>query len=150
METIKINNKEYLLNIEQAKAQGLLKEKDNKPRSWEEYERQNEPRIGTYCNARDFSLGDSISFSALNSLEEARALNALGKLIQLRDAWWGDWKPDWKDNEQHKYVIHYYVGEITKERLMYTSYILSFPTAEMRDDFLFTFRNFIEQAKMFL
>lgn len=149
METIKINNKEYLLNIKQAKAQGLLKEKDNKPRSWEEYERQNEPRIGTYCNARDFSLGDSISFSALNSLEEARAFCALGKLIQLRDAWWGDWRPDWK-KETIKYSIIAFYNQIVKGATTHNSYILIFPTKEMRDDFLDTFRDLIEQAKMFL
>lgn len=150
METIKINNKEYLLNIEQAKSQGVLIEKNIKPQSWEEYERQNEPRISTYCNARDFSLGDSISFSALNSLEEARAFNALGKLIQLRDAWIGEWRPDWTNSNSTKYVIYQSGGKFNTDFSYDSSYVLAFPTEEMRDDFLFTFRNLIEQAKMFL
>lgn len=40
METIKINGKEYQLDIDKAKEQGLLKEKDGKPRSWEEYDKK--------------------------------------------------------------------------------------------------------------
>ena len=39
METIEINGKSYLIDIEKATEQGLLKEKDSKPRSWEEYDR---------------------------------------------------------------------------------------------------------------
>ena len=150
METIKINNKEYFFDIEKAKFQGLLKEKTNRLRSWKEFEKQNTPRTGTYCDASQFNLGDRLSFSVLSSSDEAKAFCALGKLIQLRDAWIGEWRPDWENDEQPKYVIHYYVGEIIKERLMYTSCILSFPTKEMRDDFLFTFPDLIEQAKMFL
>lgn len=37
MKTIEIDGKSYLINIEKATKQGVLKEKGNKPRSWEEY-----------------------------------------------------------------------------------------------------------------
>ena len=39
MKTIEIDGKSYLIDIEKATEQGLLKEKDNKPHSWEEYDR---------------------------------------------------------------------------------------------------------------
>lgn len=104
METIQINGKSYLIDIEKATEQGLLKEKNNRPRSWEEYEEQNNPRTGAYCDAKHFNRGDHLSFSILSSSDEAKAFCALGKLIQLRDAWWGDWRPNWKDNE-FKYCI---------------------------------------------
>ena len=36
-ELLTLNGKEYLLDIEQAEKLGLLKEKDNKVRSWKEF-----------------------------------------------------------------------------------------------------------------
>ena len=144
METIKINGKEYLLDIEQAKSQGLLREKYNRPRSWEEY--VNTQPCGVNSTNDVYHIGEYDSF---NSLEEAKAFCALGKLIQLRDAWWGDWRPNWEDNE-YKYNIEIYFNRIDIAYHANLSYILAFPTAEMRDDFLNTFRDLIEQAKMFL
>ena len=148
METIKINNKEYLLDIEQAKSQGLLREKYNRPRSWEEYTEATSGIIG-YKASLHYSGAYDNQYNIFKNVDEARAFCALGKLIQLRDAWWGDWRPDWKDNE-YKYNIEIYFNRIDIAYHTNLSYILAFPTAEMRDDFLSTFRDLIEQAKMFL
>ena len=144
METIKINNKEYQLDIEKAKSQGLLKEKDNRPRSWEEY--ANTQLSGVSSTDDVYHIGKYDSF---NSLEEAKAFCVLGKLIQLRNAWWGDWRPDWK-NKELKYCICTYGNSIETGICTGSSRMLSFPTIEMQDDFLKTFRDLIEQAKMFL
>lgn len=136
METIIINDKEYQLDIDKAKEQGLLKEKDDKPLSWEEYCNNTKRNIYEYC---DFS-----------SREESMAFIALGKLIQLRDAWWGNWRPDWHINSQCKYTIEVEENRIGKMQVSSINAILVFPTQEMRDDFLKTFRDLIEKAKMFL
>lgn len=136
MKTIEINGKEYQLDVEKAKELGLLKEKDTRPRSWEEYCNNTRRNTYEYC---DFS-----------SREESMAFIALGKLIQLRDAWWGDWKPDWHINSKCKYTIEVDCGKINKLRVSSINATLVFPTEEMRDDFLKTFRNIIEQAKIFL
>ena len=144
METIKINGEEYLLDIEQAKSQGLLKEKNNKPRSWGEY--LNTQPCGVNSTNDVYHIGEYDSF---NSLEEAKAFCVLGKLIQLRDSWWGDWRPNWEDNE-YKYSIVSLCNKIDTTYSSNLLYILAFPTAEMRDDFLNTFRNLIEEGKMFL
>lgn len=141
MKTIEIDGQLYLIDIEKAKEQGLLKEKDSKPRSWEEYEKNN-----SYCYVPDIRS----KYNYFNSIEEANAFCALGKLIQLRDAWWGDWKPDWHISSKCKYAIKVNCGKISKLELSSISTILAFPTKEMRDDFLKTFRDMIEQAKMFL
>ncbi len=155
METIQINGKSYLIDIEKATEQGLLKEKDNKPQSWEEYSDMREKVFGQgYITGYDQYAANhrgnyNTIYDVFNSSDEAKAFCALGKLIQLRDAWWGEWRPDWKDNE-FKYSIGIYFNRIDITYHANLSYILAFPTAEMRDDFLSTFRDLIEQAKMFL
>ena len=155
METIEINGKSYLIDIEKATEQGLLKEKDSRPLSWEEYSDKYEEKIGHYTNASEIDTDAQCRacrcYDSFNSEDEARAFCALGKLIQLRDAWWGDWRPDWKNNSEYKYTIEIGEETVTKLRVYYTfNTILIFPTEEMRDDFLDTFYDLIEQAKMFL
>lgn len=145
METIEINGKPYLIDTEKAIEQGLLKEKDNKPRSWREYD-------AAMDNGR-YGAGEAVMFSIAESVfptkEEATAFAALCRLIHLRDAWWGEWRPDW--NEVYtKYTIVNARGCIDFNTATFNSRVLTFPTREMATDFLETFRDLIEQAKMFL
>lgn len=147
METIEINGKSYLIDTEKAIEQGLLKEKDNKPRSWEEYE--NTASNNVFITSVYQLENDNRAYDVFYSEDEAKAFCALGKLIQLRDAWWGEWKPDWK-NGGNKYIITSERGNILASYMFVYNSILVFPTQEMRDDFLSTFRDLIEQAKMFL
>lgn len=78
--------------------------------------------------------------------EEALAFEAFYKLIQLRKAWIGDWKPDWADGGT-KYGILNYHNKVTAELAIGYSDCLSFPTEEMRDDFLESFHKLLEKAK---
>ena len=134
METIEINGKKYQLDVEKAKELGLLK--DTKPLSWEEY-----------CN----NSGKAIyTYDEFSSREESMAFIAFGKLIQLRDAWIEDWKPDWNDSNKHKWCIINDIDNLVIGLYGNTSRLLSFPTKKMANDFLETFRNLIEQAKIFL
>ena len=149
METIEINGKVYQLDVEKAKELELLKEKDSKPRSWEEYKTawvmpDDDVNYASYYNSYD-----SLAYDIFNSEEEARAFCALGKLIQVRDAWWGKWKPDW-DKDYTKYTIINIRGHIKLNTATFNSGTLAFPTKEMANDFLNTFRDLIEEAKMFL
>lgn len=95
METIKINGKEYQLDIENAKNQGILVEKNNVPKSWEEYDHVLKHLYVTsgYDNV---GVGGT-RYDHFVTENEAEAFCALGKLIQLRDAWWGKWK-HWNRN----------------------------------------------------
>lgn len=141
----RINNKEYLIDIEKAKTQGVLKEKDNRPRSWEEYGKKlKKSYLSSGYDLQALGAGgtryDSFSFDG-----EARAFLALGKLIQLRDVWWGDWKDD-----TGKYSIINYTNKVCLDYIGNTSRIFVFPTEEMACDFIDTFRDLIEEAKMFL
>lgn len=149
MKTIEIDGKSYLIDIEKATEQGLLKEKDSKPYSWEEYVEATSGIIG-YGASVHYSDRYGNKYDTFVTVEEARAFCALGKLIQLRDAWWGEWKPDWSDDKA-KYYIHIYDNKICIGSYSnYWQQTFAFPTEEMATDFLETFRDLIEEAKMFL
>ena len=148
METIEINGKSYLIDIEKATEQGLLKEKDSKPRSWEEYD---STLKHLYVTSEYDKVGvGGTRFDNFATETEAKAFCALGKLIQLRDAWIEDWKPDWNDSNKHKWCIINDIDNLVIGLYGNTSRSLSFPTKKMAEDFLETFRNLIEQAKIFL
>ena len=147
METIEINGKSYLIDIEKATEQGLLKEKDSKPRSWEEYDRALKQ---LYITSGYDKVGiGGTRYDHFATETEAEAFCALGKLIQLRDTWYGNWKPDW-DEVYTKYTIVNARGRIELNTATFNSRVLAFPTKEMANDFLETFRDLIEEAKMFL
>ena len=152
MKTIEIDGKSYLIDIEKAAEQGLLKEKDSKPRSWEEYVKMAETVQIVPCDAHANYFDKRqrrITYDVFNSVNEAKAFWALGRLIQLRDAWWGEWKPDWS-NDEDKYHVGIMVDEICIDKAIHIQHVLAFPTEEMAIDFLDTFRDLTEEAKMFL
>ena len=148
MKTIEIDGKEYQLDIEKATEQGLLKEKDSKPHSWEEYDRT--IKLLHVTSEYDKVGVGGTRFDNFATENEMKAFCALGKLIQLRDAWIEDWKPDWNDNSQPKYCVKVEGNEAIIEIHYICQALLSFPTIEMITDFFKTFRNLIEQAKIFL
>ena len=130
---------------------------DNKPRSWREYCLK---MRDTECFRAAFVHDEGSvykrnrlhypQFNEFNTEEEAKAFIALGELIQLRDAWWGDWRPDWNDADVKKYGICNGYNNISTDQWYNYNRILVFPTAEMRNDFLKTFRDLIEEAKSLL
>lgn len=93
------------------------------------------------------------------------AITSLQKLIFCRDAYWkiaGEemglgkpWKPDYNEESYEqgspiKYVIYYTGTHITKGQKCTPSYILAFPTPEMRDAFYENFKEEIESCKELL
>ena len=155
MTTIEINGKEYQLDIDKAKEQGLLKEKDSKPRSWEEYVKMAETVQIVPCDvhANYFykkDKGRRITYDVFNSVDKAKAFCALGKLIQLRDAWVGDWKPDWTNDKEYKWIIQYDYNDVHIYHSFVASRPLSFPTKDMAIEFFDAFSGLLGQAKMFL
>lgn len=144
METIEIKGKSYLIDTEKAIEQGLLKEKDNKPRSWREYD-------AAMDNGR-YGAGEAVMFSIAESVfpteEEAIAFAALCRLIHLRDAWWGEWRPSLVYSED-EYKI-FMQGKIIVLSPTYNNHTLTFPNQKTADDFYETFKDLINAAKMFL
>lgn len=124
--------------------------KDSKPKSWEEYCTQVEnTKCYTTCVATLSNRMASPQFDEFDTKEEIKAFIALGKLIQLHKAWVKGWKPDWqKDN--FKFVIEGHAGAIAISSNVYVHRLFAFPTEEMRDEFLDTFKDLLEEAKPFI
>lgn len=77
----------------------------------------------------------------------AEAVLALCQLIQLRNAFNGDWVPDWSGGKD-KYVIEFSECEIyAYKRQITSSSPLYFKTADLRGEFLRCFRPLIEKLK---
>lgn len=78
----------------------------------------------------------------------AEAVLALCQLVHLRNAYNGDWVPDWTDDET-KYTIEFsHNGNIRARSTLVAQYsILFFKTAELRNEFLRNFSSLIEKLK---
>ena len=81
---------------------------------------------------------------------EAEASLALSQLCQLRNAWNDDWIANYSDTKQEKFIIANWDNNLIKEKNVCPNCILSFKTAELRDDFFICFKDLIEIAKPFL
>ena len=145
MKTIEIDGKSYLIDIEKATEQGLLKEKDSNPRSWEEYDKT--IKLLHVTSEYDKVGVGGTRYDNFATETEAKAFCALGKLIQLRDAWVGDWKPDWDNDCKPKYYISVEGNEAIIDIHYICPALLAFPTKEMAEEFLNCFRDLIEKAK---
>ena len=115
--------------------------------------------LGISWNSYDVYSG------AIDSLSEqiediAKKLEVLSKLLLCRAAYWkiaGEemglgkpWEPDWKNDEQFKYVIICRRNCVIKDTFTAKDVILTFPTAEMRDAFKENFKKEIEMCKKLL
>ena len=140
----------------------VLKEKKKElPKTWEECLKvvDKTEYITNDCEIYDGSIEKLIkTFGGIADADRnllplglGKPMLALCQLLVCRNAWWKQlgWKPNWTDNND-KYCISIYNGNIAPQILSSTSSILSFPTKEVRDQFLDTFRDLIEEAKELL
>jgi hypothetical protein len=139
-----------------------FREKERKlPKSWEEFCKMFPMKIPyNFAVKRSDLMADDFIF--LNSyhnrlLEDmgkytgdhatAKAVLALCKLIQLRNAYNGEWVPDWNNKGQNKYTITIIGNKIKADCVICCTNILYFKSAELRDEFLRYFRPLIEKLK---
>lgn len=150
MTTITLEDKEYQLDIEQAKKLNLLKEKDNRVKSWKEFSKKYDRAYIVDDTSAFPQEGNVFYVGSQLTVHEAKALTAFSKLLKLRRDWIGEWEPDWKKEEQKKYVIEC-IGFSIRTGIQET-YIrnLSFPTQQMAQEFLETFCDLIEEAKILI
>ena len=149
-----LDGKEYLLDIEQAKKLGLLKEKDNRVKSWEEFREKYRNVKGYWFDKIQgkvtLSCGTVATCEQLTP-HEAKALAAFSKLLKLRRDWVGEWEPDWSILDERKYVIERKrISQFVVLVCFTNSHALSFPSYEMAQEFLETFHDLIEEAKIFI
>ena len=158
METKNIINipKGYEIDKEQStERQIVLRKIDNRVRSWKEYCDKMEGKdsyyfneiVGKICSAKfkeDFILSEFVND------EDVVAFVAFSKLRKLRKQWIGEWKPDYNNYNEVKFTIITAENEISKGERYSVSCSMSFPTEEMRDEFLNCFKDLLEQAKTLL
>ena len=71
---------------------------------------------------------------------------ALCQLLVCREVYRQGWKPNWSD-DKIKYCIERVENCFIKETYTLVTKVLSFQSAEIRDEFLENFRDLIEEAK---
>lgn len=131
----------------------VFKKKDTKPRSWKEYCDNFKGQFYYIQDNRDniatsFTPNGLISAykNYVPSKEFAEAFLAMMQLMSLRQAWIGDWKPDWS-NTTFKWSINFTKDGFYIYNHTVTSSSLSFPTREMAADFINYFKDLLEVAK---
>lgn len=150
-ELLTLNGKEYLLDIEQAKQLGLLKEKNSRVKSWKDFTKKYDKAwIVNETSAFPIEANVFCTQSQL-TVHEAKALTAFSKLLKLRRDWIGEWEPDWNKLEERKYAIERRrISQIEVLVCFTNSHALSFPSYELAQEFLLTFRDLIEEAKILI
>jgi hypothetical protein len=132
--------------------------KENKPEldTWEKCIKYLHSKIGLY-----YINNDSLPIIKVSSNFDSQDINvfpeeyinpmlALMQLLVCYKAWIGDWKPDYKDVNSKKYCIFSDYNRILTTTVTDTQYVLAFPTFDIRDKFLETFKDLLEQAKPLL
>lgn len=83
----------------------------------------------------------------------AYELDYLRMLLICRNAYWkraDDWKPDWKNDEQSKFVIAITEGKLEFNKYYFEQKMLAFPTKEMLSEFYENFKDLITRCMQFL
>lgn len=133
------------------------KKEDNRPRSWEEYCNNFEGQFYYIQDDRD-NIATSFTPSGLISAyknyvpseELAEAFLAMMQLMSLRQAWIGDWKPDWSNGEYKYALIYEEAFDIHVRTAIWVNSPLSFPTEEMANDFMNCFKDLLNAAKQLI
>ena len=134
-----------------------FREKKRKlPKSFEEFcELFPKTKVEFYINSnssivKDVSEEERSETTDANLLQDcatAEAVLALCQLIQLRNAFNGDWVPDFTNPTQDKFTIEFCGNKIGCGAAAISNAILYFKTKELRDEFLRCFRPLIEKLK---
>lgn len=147
---VNLEGKEYQIDLERAKQLGVLKEKDQRCKSWEEFENKYRNKQGFCYNPYDVRIEltpNPIMTTDQLTENEAIAIKAFSKLLKLRRDWIGNWEPDWSNCHERKYCIEVYKGIFRIQYYSEYSRIFSFPTEKMAKEFLECFKHLFEDCK---
>lgn len=120
----------------------IFKKISENPKTWEEYCELTKGSYSNYANAttnmayKDKHTG---TYNEFTTKERAEQFIALGKLLQLRDYWVGDWKR----NSDNIYIIY---KNVIMAAVHNSDFPLTFPTREMAKEFKDCFSDLIKQA----
>ena len=118
----------------------IFKKIPEKPKTWGDYcsLMKGKKVYNTYCNyiiVNEFSN----AHDKFETKERAKQFIALGKLLQLRDYWVGDWKR----NSDNIYIIY---KNVIMAAMPNSDFPLTFPTKEMAEKFKECFGDLIKKA----
>lgn len=118
------------------------------PKTWEEYRKQTKNYRSYFLNGHNSILQSWFdgSYNEFSTKERVKQYVALGKLLQLRDYWVGNWK---NDSNNSVAVIYNLNGEIKNMGLSHKqslNFPLTFPTREMAQKFIECFKDLINEA----
>lgn len=132
----------------------LRKIEEKRARSWKEYCEMMKDKdsyiVDMSSNVRTSKFLSAPVVGEFEDKEDAVTFAAFSKLLSLRKNWVGYWKPDWKNNNVAKFTIITAENEISKGEHYKVNSSMSFPTEEMRDEFLDCFKDLLEIAKPLL
>ena len=135
----------------------IVSKKIERPRTWEEDCEKMKGKDSYFFNetlqeVRCSNFGETgVFLSEFVDDEDVVAFVAFSRLRKLRRDWIGkNWKPDWKNDNVAKFTIISAENEISKGEHYKVGSSMSFPTEEMRDEFLDCFKDLLEQAKSLL
>lgn len=128
----------------------LMESKKELPKTWEECIAKIKDL--EYINSKgdidevDFNVG--VVSEHINDIPIGlgKPMLALMQLLVCREVYRQGWKPDWSDCKS-KWVIECFNDNITRITYIKTPKILSFQSAEIRDQFLENFKDLIKEAK---
>ena len=131
----------------------LKKIEDKRVDSWQEYCELMKDKDSCFVdmngNIRTTHFLATAAVGEFEDKEDAVAFAALYKLICLRKNWIGDWKPDWKGSDPKLIIVNN--RNCIKSGVSYhVNSPLSFPTEELREAFINTFKDLLEQARPLL
>ena len=131
----------------------LKKIEDKRVDSWQEYCELMKDKDSCFVdmngNIRTTHFLATAAVGEFEDKDDAVAFAALYKLICLRRNWVGNWKPDWTSREPTFIIVN--SRDHINDGVSYNvNNPMIFPTEEMRDKFLDTFKDLLEQAKPFL
>jgi hypothetical protein len=129
----------------------VFRQKDGLPMRWGDLKEIDGYYIGDVCEIHLICTQPPTAYnkSVWPTKEEAEAALALSQLLQLRNAWNGEWSPKTKGDELH-YSIKAIDNGIDVDSWFHIMFPLSFKTRETAERFLDTFRDLIETAKPLL
>ena len=133
----------------------VLRKIEDRVKSWEEYCEKMKDKDSYYFNEVVYEIKPSKFrvnpiLSEFVDKEDVEALVAFCKLRKMRKQWIGKWKPDWMNEDQTKFTIISSKNKIDDSISDFINSPMSFPTKEMRNEFIVTFRDLLEIAKPLL
>lgn len=156
METNNIINipEGFEIDKERSNERQIVLKKIERPRTWDEYCEKMKGKSSYYYDGlfekiKSSKFGSSPLLSEFEDKKYIETLVAFCKLFHLRRDWVGEWEPNWNDNT-YKYQIITHRQQLSIISDMYSSHPMTFPTPEMRNEFLDCFKDYLEQAKPLL